>query len=191
MSLYSSARANQLEMVASYAAVRANTFAAVGEAKVVAVGDLAHELVRARNLGGAHQLLVIHAGAFQRDVLAHRAGQQHALLHDQRGAAAEPAHVQFGLRDAVGRRVVGPIREGEPLTDVRLLDDALLANVTEQGRVLATALAAMPDAERCAWLDLEEILTADEIEQYDPSGLAFWNVNTPEEFSKAEKIAQT
>ncbi|HEX5807516.1 MAG TPA: molybdenum cofactor guanylyltransferase [Anaerolineales bacterium] len=35
------------------------------------------------------------------------------------------------------------------------------------------------------------ILTADEIEQYDPAGLAFWNVNTPEEFSKAEKIAQT
>ena len=34
------------------------------------------------------------------------------------------------------------------------------------------------------------ILTADEIEQYDPSGLAFWNVNTPEEFSKAEKIAR-
>jgi molybdopterin-guanine dinucleotide biosynthesis protein A len=34
------------------------------------------------------------------------------------------------------------------------------------------------------------ILTADEIEHYDPSGLAFWNVNTPEEFSKAEKIAQ-
>lgn len=32
-----------------------------------------------------------------------------------------------GLQDAVGRRVVGPVRAGEPLTDVRLLDDALLA----------------------------------------------------------------
>lgn len=32
-----------------------------------------------------------------------------------------------GLRAAVGRRVVGPVRAGEPLTDVRLLDDALLA----------------------------------------------------------------
>jgi len=31
------------------------------------------------------------------------------------------------LRDAVGRRLVGPVRDGEPLTDVRLLDDALLA----------------------------------------------------------------
>ena len=32
-----------------------------------------------------------------------------------------------GRQDAVGRRVVGPVRAGEPLTDVRLLDDALLA----------------------------------------------------------------
>lgn len=35
------------------------------------------------------------------------------------------------------------------------------------------------------------VLTPDEIKQHDPSGLAFWNVNTPEEFSKAEEIAQT
>ena len=34
------------------------------------------------------------------------------------------------------------------------------------------------------------LLTADEIKQYDSLGLAFWNVNTPEEFAKAEKIAQ-
>jgi molybdopterin-guanine dinucleotide biosynthesis protein A len=34
------------------------------------------------------------------------------------------------------------------------------------------------------------VLTPDEIKQYDPSGLAFWNVNTPEEFAKAEMIAQ-
>jgi hypothetical protein len=33
------------------------------------------------------------------------------------------------------------------------------------------------------------VLTPDEIRQYDPAGLAFWNVNTPEEFSKAETIA--
>lgn len=33
------------------------------------------------------------------------------------------------------------------------------------------------------------VLTADEIKPYDPSGLAFWNVNTPEEFAEAEKIA--
>ena len=35
------------------------------------------------------------------------------------------------------------------------------------------------------------ILTNDEIQQYDPAGLAFWNVNTPEEFSEAETIART
>jgi molybdopterin-guanine dinucleotide biosynthesis protein A len=35
------------------------------------------------------------------------------------------------------------------------------------------------------------VLTPEEVRQYDPSGLAFWNVNTPEEFSKAETIAQS
>lgn len=33
------------------------------------------------------------------------------------------------------------------------------------------------------------VLTPEEIRKCDPSGLAFWNVNTPEEFSKAEQIA--
>jgi molybdopterin-guanine dinucleotide biosynthesis protein A len=33
------------------------------------------------------------------------------------------------------------------------------------------------------------VLTSDEISRYDPAGLAFWNVNTPEEFVKAEEIA--
>lgn len=35
------------------------------------------------------------------------------------------------------------------------------------------------------------VLTPDEVKRYDPSELAFWNVNTPEEFSKAEAIAQS
>lgn len=35
------------------------------------------------------------------------------------------------------------------------------------------------------------ILTTDEIQQYDPAGLAFWNVNTPEDFNQAETIART
>ena len=34
------------------------------------------------------------------------------------------------------------------------------------------------------------VLTPEEIRRYDPTGLAFWNVNTPEEFTKAETIAQ-
>ena len=44
-----------------------------------------------------------------------------------------------------------------------------------------------------AWFPQVKIrpLTADEIKQHDPSGLAFWNVNTPEEFAKAEELAQT
>ena len=33
------------------------------------------------------------------------------------------------------------------------------------------------------------VLTSDELKQFDPDGLAFWNVNTPEEFSKAEQLA--
>jgi len=33
------------------------------------------------------------------------------------------------------------------------------------------------------------VLIPEEIKSHDPTGLAFWNVNTPEEFTKAEKIA--
>lgn len=35
------------------------------------------------------------------------------------------------------------------------------------------------------------VLTSDEIKRYDSTGLAFWNVNTPEEFIEAEKLAQS
>jgi molybdopterin-guanine dinucleotide biosynthesis protein A len=35
------------------------------------------------------------------------------------------------------------------------------------------------------------VLSSDEIKRYDLLGLAFWNVNTPEEFSKAEEIARS
>jgi molybdopterin-guanine dinucleotide biosynthesis protein A len=33
------------------------------------------------------------------------------------------------------------------------------------------------------------ILQPDEVKAYDPSGLAFWNLNTPEEFAEAEERA--
>jgi molybdopterin-guanine dinucleotide biosynthesis protein A len=33
-------------------------------------------------------------------------------------------------------------------------------------------------------------LTPDEVKSFDPSGLCFWNLNTPEEFAEAEKRAQ-
>lgn len=56
------------------------------------------------------------------------------------------------------------------------------------------AIEAAIDADQwkaIAWFPQVKVrvLTSDEIKQYDPSGLAFWNVNTPEEFSKAEQIA--
>jgi molybdopterin-guanine dinucleotide biosynthesis protein A len=34
------------------------------------------------------------------------------------------------------------------------------------------------------------VLQPDEIEEYDPSGLAFWNLNTPEDFTEAEERAR-
>jgi len=56
------------------------------------------------------------------------------------------------------------------------------------------AIEAAIDADQwrvIAWFPQVKVrvLTTDEIKQYDPSGLAFWNVNTPEEFAEAEKIA--
>ena len=35
------------------------------------------------------------------------------------------------------------------------------------------------------------VLTQDELRQFDPAGLAFWNVNTPDEFIQAEQLAQS
>jgi len=44
-----------------------------------------------------------------------------------------------------------------------------------------------------AWFPQVKVrtLTMEELQQYDPAGLAFWNVNTPEEFIQAETIART
>lgn len=33
-------------------------------------------------------------------------------------------------------------------------------------------------------------LSAEDVRSFDPQGLAFWNVNTPEEFARAEEIAK-
>lgn len=42
-----------------------------------------------------------------------------------------------------------------------------------------------------AWFDRASLrfLTPEEIRQYDPEEMAFWNVNTPEELEKAQQIA--
>ncbi len=58
------------------------------------------------------------------------------------------------------------------------------------------AIEAAIDADQwkvIAWFAQVKVhtLMPDDVRQYDPSGLAFWNVNTPEEFAKAEEIAQS
>jgi molybdopterin-guanine dinucleotide biosynthesis protein A len=42
-----------------------------------------------------------------------------------------------------------------------------------------------------AWLPSVKVrtLSPDEVKSFDPSGLCFWNLNTPEEFAEAEKRA--
>ena len=56
------------------------------------------------------------------------------------------------------------------------------------------AIEAAIDADQwkvIAWFPQVKVrvLTMEEIKSADPDGLAFWNVNTPEEFVKAEKLA--
>ncbi len=58
------------------------------------------------------------------------------------------------------------------------------------------AIEAAIDADQwkvIAWFPKVKVrvLTSDELKQFDPDGLAFWNVNTPEEFIQAEKLAQS
>jgi molybdopterin-guanine dinucleotide biosynthesis protein A len=56
------------------------------------------------------------------------------------------------------------------------------------------AIEAAIDADQwkvIAWFPQVKVrvLTPDEIQRYDTLGLAFWNVNTPEEFAEAERIS--
>ena len=50
---------------------------------------------------------------------------------------------------------------------------------------------AMDKWKAIAWFPEVKVyeLTQDEVKELDPQGLAFWNVNTPEEFAEAERIA--
>lgn len=64
-------------------------------------------------------------------------------------------HGALRLPDAVGGRVVGPVRAGEPLTDVRLLDDALLSRYPG-----ASAVAVrLGDADAAALLQVGDRVT--------------------------------
>jgi molybdopterin-guanine dinucleotide biosynthesis protein A len=58
------------------------------------------------------------------------------------------------------------------------------------------AIEAAIDADQwkvIAWFPQVKVrlLTPEEIQGYDPQGLAFWNVNTPEEFAEAERISRS
>jgi molybdenum cofactor guanylyltransferase len=60
--------------------------------------------------------------------------------------------------------------------------------------VCLPAIEAAIDADQwkvIAWFPQVRVrvLTPEELKQADPEGLAFWNVNTPEEFAKAEQLA--
>lgn len=57
------------------------------------------------------------------------------------------------------------------------------------------AIEAAIDADKwkvTAWFPQVRVreIQPDELKAFDPSGLCFWNVNTPEEFEQAEKLAQ-
>jgi molybdopterin-guanine dinucleotide biosynthesis protein A len=60
--------------------------------------------------------------------------------------------------------------------------------------VCVPAIESALDADQwkvIAWFPQVKVrtLTLEEIRLYDPSGLAFWNLNTPEEFAEAERRA--
>jgi molybdopterin-guanine dinucleotide biosynthesis protein A len=57
------------------------------------------------------------------------------------------------------------------------------------------AIEAAIDADQwkvIAWFPQVKVrtLSPDETKEFDPSGLCFWNVNTPEDFAKAEELAK-
>lgn len=58
-----------------------------------------------------------------------------------------------------------------------------------------SAIEAAIDADQwkvIAWFPQVKVrtLSPDEVKALDPSGLCFWNVNTPEEFARAEQLAK-
>jgi molybdenum cofactor guanylyltransferase len=101
---------------------------------------------------------------------------------------ASPALIEAGSRLLVEEAVdvvIARSEEGyEPLHAVYRRETCL------------PAIEAAIDADQwkvIAWFPQVEVrlLTSEELKRFDPSGLAFWNVNTPEEFAEAETIAQS
>jgi hypothetical protein len=71
------------------------SLASIGKDKVVAIGDTTDGGVRSRHLRDTQHLCIIDAGAAERDILAHRAAQQHAVL--DRGTHAAAQHLRIIL----------------------------------------------------------------------------------------------
>ena len=102
--------------------------------------------------------------------------------------AATQLMVQEGADVAIARETsqaepVGKSQGYEPLHAVYRRETCLSA--------IEAAIAA-DQWKVIAWFPQVKVrvLTSDEVKRYDPTGLAFWNVNTPEEFKEAEKIAR-
>jgi molybdenum cofactor guanylyltransferase len=88
------------------------------------------------------------------------------------------------LIEAEADVVIAKTEEGyEPLHAVYRRDTCLPA--------IAAAIAA-DQWKVIAWFPQVKVrvLASAEIERYDPLGLAFWNVNTPVDFSRAVQIAR-
>ena len=76
--------------------------------------------------------------------------------------------------------------------NLRLIPDIKPGRGALGGLYTAIASATHPIVAVIAWFPQVKVrvLTPEEIKAADPDGLAFWNVNTPEEFVKAEEIAR-
>ena len=122
-----------------------------------------------------------------------------------------------GLYTAIAsanRPIVAVVACDMPFASARLLEAASRILVEEEADVVIakgeqgyeplhavyrreTCLPAIEDAINAdqwkviAWFPQVKVrvLTAAEVESLDPDHLAFWNVNTPEEFAKAEELA--
>src|SRR5436190_572101 len=108
---------------------------AIREPQVVAVGDLAHELVGAGYLRGAQQFLVGHSGPAERDILAHRARQKHALLHRRADIGPKASRIELADVGAVDhdQPFLGRIEAEDEACDGRFAG----SDPAEQGDMLA------------------------------------------------------
>jgi molybdopterin-guanine dinucleotide biosynthesis protein A len=97
------------------------------------------------------------------------------------------------LLEAAGRLMV---QEGTDVVIAKTDEGYEPIHAVYRREACLPAIEAAIDADQwkvIAWFPQVKVrvLTSDELRQFDPDGLAFWNVNTPEEFIQAEQLAQT